>query len=94
MESYTVTSLYRLQNLYKRDACTVLMHENSFIIIAMQEANLIYNYVKSETSVNKILLCDDNQRLDQLVYVFSKYQMIGKRYEAKAWQCLFSTYCC
>jgi hypothetical protein len=43
----------------------------------------------SSISVKEILLCDDDQRLDHLVQMFAKYQMAGKRYEAKAWHAYF-----
>jgi uncharacterized protein (DUF2252 family) len=50
-----------------------------------------FKYVRmhSSISVKEILLCDDDQRLDHLVQMFAKYQMAGKRYEAKAWHAYF-----
>ena len=45
--------------------------------------------MRSLTSIKEILLCDDDDRLDQLVQMFSKYQMAGKRHEKKAWHAYF-----
>ncbi|CAF0907429.1 unnamed protein product [Adineta steineri] len=43
----------------------------------------------NEILVKQILLCDDNQRLDYLLQIFSKYEIIRKRYETKAWHSYF-----
>jgi salicylate hydroxylase len=50
-----------------------------------------FKYIRmhSSTSIEEILQSDDEQRLDHLVQMFVKYQMAGKRYEAKAWHHYF-----
>ncbi|CAF4590687.1 unnamed protein product, partial [Rotaria sp. Silwood2] len=45
--------------------------------------------MSNSKSINDILLCDDNERLEHLIQIFAKYQMAGKRYEAKAWHAYF-----
>jgi hypothetical protein len=60
----------------------------------MQEASLPYSRSQSirtqnESLMNKILSCDDSRRLDHIMYIFSKKQMVGKRYEAKVWHPYF-----
>jgi hypothetical protein len=45
--------------------------------------------MQSAVSVHDILLYDDDQRLDNLVNIFAKYHMAGKRYEARAWPVYF-----
>jgi hypothetical protein len=43
-----------------------------------------YERMQSSTSINEILQCADDERLEQLVNMFEKYHMVGKRYEAQA----------
>ncbi|CAF4125718.1 unnamed protein product, partial [Rotaria sp. Silwood2] len=45
--------------------------------------------MSNSKSINDILLCDDNERLEHLIQIFAKYQMAGKRYEARAWHAHF-----
>lgn len=47
----------------------------------------MFSYVRmhSSSSIGDILQLSDEQRLSQLIQLFVKYQMTGKRYESKAW---------
>ena len=48
-----------------------------------------YMRMQSVSSINEILLYNDDHRLHYLIQMFEKYQMAGKRYEAKAWHSYF-----
>ena len=54
-------------------------------------AQVYFKYVRmqSTTSIDEILSLDDEHRLEYLIKMFAKYQMAGKRYEAKAWHAYF-----
>ncbi|CAF3526692.1 unnamed protein product [Rotaria sordida] len=45
--------------------------------------------MSNSISIKDILLCDNQERLKHLIQMFAKYQMAGKRYEAKAWHAYF-----
>ncbi|CAF1582714.1 unnamed protein product [Rotaria magnacalcarata] len=60
----------------------------------MQETSSSYYRLKfmgtqNESSVNKILECDDSQRLDHIMHIFAAKLMVRKRYEINAWHSYF-----
>jgi salicylate hydroxylase len=53
------------------------------------DSHRTYTHTENGSLMEKILSCDDSERLDHIIDIFAKKQMVGKRYEEKAWHPYF-----